>query len=198
MFFNADFWEEKYQNSTIGWDIGEVSTPLKNYIDQLTNKDLQILIPGGGNSYEAEYLHRLGFKNVYVVDLSETALENIKTRVASFPSSHLIQADFFELHDLHPNLEFDLILEQTFFCAIQPQLRKDYAIQTHHLLKPNGKLVGLLFDDPLNTDKPPFGGNAGEYLTYFKPLYSLAILDSCYNSITARAGRELFIKLLKK
>lgn len=30
--------------------------PLKVYFDQLTNKDLKILIPGGGNSHEAEYL----------------------------------------------------------------------------------------------------------------------------------------------
>ncbi len=198
MSLNADFWEEKYQNSTIDWDIGEVSTPLKTYIDQLTNKDLHILIPGGGNSYEAEYLHRLGFKNVYVVDLSETALENIKTRVASFPNSHLIQADFFELHDLHPNLSFDLVLEQTFFCAISPELRHNYVTQTHRLLKPNGKLVGLLFDDALNTDKPPFGGSSEEYISLLKPFYSLAIFEKCYNSIPNRANREVFMKLEKK
>lgn len=197
MSLNADFWNNKYQDEDIGWDIGKISTPLKTYIDQLTNKELHILIPGGGNSYEAEYLHKLGFKNVSVVDFSETALDNIKTRVSSFPKTHLIQADFFELHHLHQNLSFDLILEQTFFCAITPELRHNYVTHTHRLLKPNGKLVGVLFDAILNTDKPPFGGNYEEYLSLFKPFYSLAIFKKCYNSIPSRAGRELFINLEK-
>jgi len=51
--FNKEFWEKKYSNDETGWDIGYASTPLTNYFDQLTNKDLKILIPGGGNSYEA-------------------------------------------------------------------------------------------------------------------------------------------------
>lgn len=195
---NPNFWEEKYQENKIGWDIGEISTPLKTYIDQLTDKELHILIPGGGNSYEAEYLHQLGFKNVYVVDFSETALENIKTRVPSFPKEHLIQVNFFELHNLLPNLCFDLILEQTFFCAIPPELRYSYATQTHRLLAANGKLVGVLFDDVLNTDKPPFGGNSEAYLTLFKPFYSIEIFEECYNSISERAKREVFMILKKK
>lgn len=192
------FWENKYQENDIAWDIGNISRPLKTYIDQLANKDLHILIPGGGNSYEAEYLHQLGFKNVYVVDFSETPLTNIKTRVTSFPKEHLIQADFFELHNLHPNLSFDLILEQTFFSAIPPQLRNNYATQTHRLLKPKGKLVGVLFDDALNTDKPPFGGSSEEYISLLKPFYSIEIFEQCYNSISERANREVFMKLKKR
>ena len=86
MKLDEQFWDTRYQNNDIGWDLAEISTPLKVYFDQLTNKELRILIPGGGNSYEAEYLHNQGFKNVYVVDLSETALDNIKKRVPSFPS----------------------------------------------------------------------------------------------------------------
>ena len=67
MVLNEAFWDNKYKSGKTGWDIGSISTPLKKYFDQLTNKELKILIPGGGNSYEAEYLHKLGFKNVYVV-----------------------------------------------------------------------------------------------------------------------------------
>ena len=90
MNLSEEFWDNRYKNNDTGWDLGEVSPPLKAYFDQLTDANLKILIPGGGNSYEAEYLHRLGFKNVYVVDLSETALNNFKLREPSFPASHLI------------------------------------------------------------------------------------------------------------
>ena len=192
MNLSEDFWENKYNTNKIGWDLGEVSPPLKAYFDQLEDKELKILIPGGGNSYEAEYLFNKGFKNVYVVDLAKSALENIKKRVPSFPESQLILGNFFELKD-----EFDLIIEQTFFCAINPNLRKDYAKKMKDLLHKKGKLVGLLFNAKLNDDHPPFGGNKEEYLTYFKPYFELETFENCYNSYHNRDEMELFIKFLK-
>ncbi len=36
-----DFWATKYQVNDIGWDIGEISNPLKEYFDQLTEKTLK-------------------------------------------------------------------------------------------------------------------------------------------------------------
>jgi thiopurine S-methyltransferase len=68
MDLSANAWNNRYLNDDIGWDLGEVSPPLKAYFDQLENKEIKILIPGGGNSYEAEYLLQKGFKNVFVVD----------------------------------------------------------------------------------------------------------------------------------
>ncbi len=193
MDLNETYWDNRYKDDTTRWDLGEISTPLKTYFDQLKNKDLKILIPGGGNSYEAEYLHHKGFKNVFVVDLSETALLNIKKRVPSFPSTHLLHQNFFDL-----TIKFDLIIEQTFFCAIDPTLRGQYVIQANKLLNENGKIAGLLFDAPLYEDHPPFGGDKAEYLTHFKPLFDAQIIEDCYDSVDSRAGRELFIKFIKK
>ena len=193
MDLNKNFWDLRYQNNEIGWDIGYISTPLKKYIDQLTDKNIKILIPGGGNSYEAEYLHNLGFKNVFVVDISPTALTNLKNRVPDFPKNHLINIDFFKL-----NNSFDLILEQTFFCALTPKLRDSYVLKMNQLLRPNGKLVGLLFKIPLNKDRPPFGGTKKEYLSYFKNYFKIEIMELSYNSISERTNIELFIKLIKK
>ena len=45
----------------LGWDLGEVSPPIKSYIDTLEDKNIRILIPGCGNTYEAEYLLEQGF-----------------------------------------------------------------------------------------------------------------------------------------
>jgi thiopurine S-methyltransferase len=191
---NTEFWHSRWLNNETGWDIGCVSTPLKEYVDQLEDKNIKILIPGCGNAYEAEYLHKKGFTNVYVIDLSSTPLENLKKRVPNFPSEHLLTGDFFELS----NISFDLIIEQTFFCAINPVLRKNYAQQCHHLLNPNGKIAGLLFNDTLNTDKPPFGGNKNEYEKYFSPYFNFKVFETCYNSIKPRENKELFILLQKK
>lgn len=190
---NKNYWEERYQKDETGWDIGYPSTPIKEYIDQLTNKELKILIPGGGNSYEAEYLFNLGFKHIYVIDLAKQPLENIKQRVPNFPENQLIQGDFFDLND-----PFDLVIEQTFFCAINPSLRKNYVAKMHDILKGNGKIVGLMFQVPLFDDHPPFGGSKQEYLDLFKNKFHIKTMDTTYNSIPPREGKELFVQLLKK
>ena len=186
-------WDNRYVNNDIGWDLGEVSPPLKAYFNQLEDKNLKILIPGGGNSYEAEYLFNLGFKNVFVVDFSKTALDNIKKRVLNFPASQLILGNFFDLE-----IQFDLIVEQTFFCALHPNLRENYVQKMHQLLKGDGKLVGLLFDVPLYANRPPFGGSKKEYLTYFKESFKIKTFEKCYNSVKSRQGKELFINIIKK
>jgi methyl halide transferase len=188
-----DFWDARYQENDIGWDVGKITTPLKNYFDQIEDKDLSILIPGAGNSYEAEYLHDLGFTNVVVIDIAPTVIDKFKLRVPDFPHQHVVNMNFFEL-----NGRFDLIIEQTFFCAIDKSLRPDYAKKSHYLLKPNGKVVGLMFDAPLNEEYPPYGGNVEEYRTYFDPYFNIEIMDNAYNSIESRAGRELFVKMTKK
>lgn len=193
MNLSEDFWDDRYKNQDTGWDLGEVSPPLKAYFDQLMNKDLKILIPGGGNSHEAEYLHYLGFKNVYVVDLSKTALQNVILRVPSFPSSHLIQQNFFDLE-----MSFDVIIEHTFFCALNPNLRAAYTLKMSEILHENGSIVGLLFNMPLNTDKPPFGGNKADYIGHFEPYFKILTMKPALNSHHKRKGTELFFRLQKK
>jgi len=50
------YWTNRYNSDKTGWDLGEPSQPLTQYIDQIKNKEIKILIPGAGNAYEAEYL----------------------------------------------------------------------------------------------------------------------------------------------
>ncbi|WP_313807195.1 methyltransferase domain-containing protein [Flavobacterium sp.] len=187
MQLNKDYWENRYNTDEIGWDVGQITAPLKEYIDQLTDKSVKVLIPGAGNGYEVDYLITQGFTNVFVIDLAEIPLQNIKKRNPDFPSEHLIQGDFFKLDDA-----FDLILEQTFFCALQPELREKYTQKMHSLLKSNGKIAGLLFDFPLTEVGPPFGGSKIEYETLFSNQFHIKTLERAYNSIKPRADRELF------
>jgi thiopurine S-methyltransferase len=187
------YWENRWQEQKTGWDIGFASKPLKEYIDQLSDKNLKILIPGCGNAYEAEYLFNKGFKNVYVMDISLTAIASFRKRVPNFPESHILNEDFFQ----HQG-QYDCILEQTFFCALDPALRPNYVEKMYELLTPDGRLAGLLFDDPLNEDHPPFGGSAEEYRRLFEPYFHLKTFEKAYNSIPPRAGREIFMIAEKK
>jgi len=186
--FTAPYWEEKYKNNNTGWNIGYPSTPIKTYINQIKDKSIKILIPGAGNAYEAEYLHNNGFANVWVLDLAKQPLTNLKNRVNTFPDSHLIQGDFF-MHNSH----YDLILEQTFFCALNPDLRDKYVKKMADLLRLKGKLVGLLFDFELTEQGPPFGGSLAEYKKRFSKYFKIKVLEKAHNSIKPRSGRELFV-----
>ena len=191
--FTEEYWTLRYQNNDAAWDLGAPSTPLKEYIDQLENKELAILIPGAGNAYEAEYLFDKKFKNVTIIDISPEPLKNIQERLPDFPEEHLILGNFFE-----HKCRYDLILEQTFFCALNPSLREKYVKHMAELLKPNGKLVGVLFTDPLNAIKPPFGATKEEYTKLFEPYFNFRTFETCINSIKPREGRELFIDFIKK
>ena len=184
---NKKYWEDRYINHSTGWNIGYASTPLKTYIDQLEDKTIKILIPGAGNGYEAEYLWKNGFNNVYLVDIAKKPLENFKKRIADFPTKQILNINFFDLND-----QFDLIIEQTFFCALDPKLREKYANHMYNLLKPKGKIVGLLFNFELTLSGPPFGGSVLEYRSIFENKFKIKILESAINSIKERQGKELF------
>lgn len=192
-FLSADYWDERYKNGNTGWDIGNISTPLKTYIDQLTDKNISILIPGGGNSYEAEYLLLQGFTNVTVIDLAPSVTHSLKEKLRNHGDAiKILTGDFFALTG-----QFDLIIEQTFFCAIDPSLRAAYATKMFELLSEKGKLVGLLFNRDFEGG-PPFGGNIAEYKQHFAQQFNILTMEPCYNSILPRAGSEAFIILTKR
>jgi len=186
-----EFWDSRYEAHETGWDIGGPSTPIKAYIDQLNDKSISILIPGAGNAYEAAYLYENGYFNVTVLDISNYPIENFKKNYPQFPENQLIVKNFFEFEG-----QFDLILEQTFFCSFVPSIenRTLYAKKIAELLKPKGKLVGLWFDFPKTDDmiKRPFGGSLEEYISYFEPYFSILTFEKSYNSIKPRSGNELF------
>jgi len=185
---DQSFWSEKYQSNQMGWDIGAVSTPIKEYIDQLEDKHASILIPGAGNAYEAAYLFEQGFTDISIVDIAKEPLDNFRKEVPDFPKDKILQEDFFN----HKGT-YDIIFEQTFFCAIDPSLRVGYIDKMKDLLKPGGKLVGLLFDFRLDNIGPPFGGSEDAYTIDFRKRFHLKTLAPCYNSIKPRQGKELFI-----
>jgi thiopurine S-methyltransferase len=184
------YWQSRYEQAQTGWNIGDVSTPIKAYLDQLTDKNIKILIPGCGFGYEAIYAHKLGFKNVFVVDFVKEALEQLKIKCPTFPLEHILHADFFEIEG-----QYDLVIEQTLFCAINPNQRENYAKQINRILKKGGKLVGLLFNREFESG-PPFGGNVEEYQNTFSPYFEKIEISPCHNSIPARAGSEVFIKFM--
>ena len=190
---DGNYWDNRYENDDAVWDLGIISPPIKAYIDQLIDKNVRVLIMGCGNAHEAEYLVESGFTNIMLIDIAPTLVENLKQKFASKPQVKVILGDFFEL-----NQPFDLVLEQTLFCAIDPKLRPDYVQKMKEIVMPHGKIVGVMFSKIFEFDGPPFGGTKEEYTKYFEPYFDIKILDNCYNSAEKRQGVEVFINFVRK
>jgi SAM-dependent methyltransferase len=190
---NPKYWQNRYETNDIAWDTGTITTPLKEYIDQIKDQSIKILIPGCGNGYEFEYLINNGFENNFVVDYAQNPIDNLKKRMPNCNPKQLIVSDFFE----HEG-SYDLIIEQTFFCALNPEIRAKYVQKMLSLLSPKGKLIGLFFQFPLTEVGPPFGGSKEEYLTLFSADFNIKTLETAYNSIKPREGNELFFIFTKK
>lgn len=191
------YWDDRYADGRTGWDVGRPAEPLRAYLEQLTDPTLRILIPGAGHAYEAEYAWGRGLRNVHVLDVAPRPLAAFAARVPDFPAEQLIRDNFFT-HDG----QYDLILEQTFFCSFPPtpEFRHAYFRRAHELLAPGGKLVGLWFatTDVGQPGQRPFGGTRAEYLTYLAPYFTVRTLEPASNSIAPRAGTELFGILLRR
>jgi SAM-dependent methyltransferase len=193
MVFDQDYWDKKYLSKNTGWDLGYPSPPIKDYANQITNKKQKILIPGAGNAWEVEYMWNKGFKNIFLLDLSYTAVQRFRNRVSSFPEKNIFQQDFFT----HSG-KYDLILEQTFLSSLSPKLWENYVQKMHDLLIENGKLVGVFFNHAFLFPGPPFGAKPETYTHIFGKKFDMLVFKEAYNSIKPRKGREHFFIFRKR
>lgn len=183
---DQDFWDERWRNQQTGWDMGCAQMGLVEYIAKHFDTHVHILIPGCGNAHEALALWVKGYKNITLIDIAPTLIKQLEPKI-KHTQIQLIHGDFFEHHG-----QYDLIIEQTFFCALDPVLRSNYVDHMAHLLEnKNGRLVGLMFNVEM-PEGPPFGGNTSSYLKLFEKRFKCQFTP-CDFSIAPRMGKEVLI-----
>ena len=191
--FSPDYWEESYQSKEMGWDIGEPTQIFKNWI-QSKSKPLSICVLGTENGWDALHFSKLGHI-VTAVDFAEGAVNNMNDSARRLNLAiNIMHLDIFDLSQ-HFHQDFDVVLEYTCFCAIDPTRRKDYIEMVSHILKPEGELVGLLFpiDKDPNDDGPPFGVDLNATILLFFRYMRLIKKEIPQLSIERRKGREVFV-----
>ena len=192
-----EYWEKSYQSGNMSWDLGG-PTPIFNDWIQFQTDSLSICILGAGNGWDAINFAEKGH-NVTAVDFAESAIDNMHTSAQDKGVQiNLIHSDIFDLCKLF-NHTFDIVLEYTCFCAIDPVRRMDYVRMTNKILKPDGKLVALLFpiDKDINNDGPPFAVDLDSTIDLFSKYFILDTKEIPSLSIERRNGREVFV-ILKK
>lgn len=190
---DRNYWQAQWEAGLTGWDIGYASPTIAAFADAWIDKNASVLIPGCGNAYEAEHLLNTGFTDITLIDIAPAAVERIKKKFEGNHKIKILCEDFFNHSD-----KYDLILEQTFFCALPPSRRKEYAVKMNELLKENGTLAGLLFDKQFDKEGPPFGGCPCEYKPVFEPYFHIIRMEPCTDSIEARKDSEVFFIMKPK
>ena len=189
---NAQFWEDKYLDESLGWDLGG-PTPIFAEMAQKLNPG-KLCIVGCGRGHDAIMFAQNGFE-VTAVDFAPSAIKAVKVLAKDF-DVHIqaIQDDIFSLKQKYANT-FDYVIEQTCFCAIDPSRRNDYADVVQSILKPGGQLIGLWFplDKTMEEGGPPWATSIDEVKSLFNSGWGIEKEEWPTLSISPRKDREKMI-----
>ena len=194
-----NFWSTKYQEwektqQPPGWELGSVAQPLPDILPQIKLPRCRVCVLGCGTGHDAAYLASKGHI-VTGVDISPEAIARAnalhKNERLSF-----VQADAFEFAKKSRG-EYDLVLEHTFYCAINPERRNDLARLWHSMLSEHGFLLGIFFIMD-RTGGPPFGSSEWELRERLKERFDFLYWTRWRKSLPERLGKELVVYARRK
>lgn len=190
---SESYWDKRHQLGDTPWDIGEAAPALISYFSKNSLEGKTLLIPGAGLAHEAKALSKI-YPNarITVLDISQSLVHYLQDAFAGQGNVTIICEDFFD-HDG----KYDFIMEQTFFCALDPSLRKAYFSKMFELLRPGGRLAGLWFHCVFDKIGPPFGGDVEDYVQDAKTFFKEFTIDYHPDSIPPRKDREVFLEFIK-
>lgn len=149
---NLDDWQGRYDAGQTGWDRGAASPALYHWLQGDLMPPATVLVPGCGRGHEVVELASRGF-DVTAVDIARTPVRELTNRLSS---SRLVAEVLREdVLRLTANKPFDVVYEQTFLCALDPQRWRDYERLLASWLRPEGKLLALFMQTD-GRDGPPF------------------------------------------
>ena len=193
--YSREDWEHHYETDDLRWDLGEVAPPFVHLWEERKISQCKAIIPGCGRGHEAIFLAERGFQ-ITAVDYTQGAVGLLeKALLKENLSGEVLRQDFFEL-DSYYNDKFDLMLENTFFCAINPSMRQKYVVTAGRILKSGALLVGLFYE----TDKeggPPFNTRKRDIEEHFSERFAIEVLSKTLHSAEQRQGKE-WLAIFKK
>jgi cyclopropane fatty-acyl-phospholipid synthase-like methyltransferase len=190
-------WQRHYDEGDLGWDLGQVAPPFIKLFESKTILPGKTLIPGCGRGHEVIYLAENGFE-VTAVDYSPGAVNHLKSTVQERNlKCEVLNMDFFGIDSAH-NGVYDLLIEQTFFCAISPEQRSSYVSTVARALKKGGMLAGLFYHTGEEEGGPPFNTTREDIKKYFSDSFEIRQLSKAEDSAEQRKNKEWLAILIKK
>jgi SAM-dependent methyltransferase len=189
---DAEFWERHYREGNAAWDLGAPAPPFVDLLAEDTPlAPGSMIVLGAGLGHDALLFARQGFQ-VTALDFAESAVR--ETREAALRDGVTLETAQHDFFDLPPEYDtsFDYVLEHTFFSAIDPGMREEYAQVVHRLLKPGGLFIALFYAHG-RPGGPPFTTSEEEVRTLFGPSFAIERLEVPVRSVKPRQGLELLV-----
>jgi SAM-dependent methyltransferase len=189
---DAAFWEHLYRDEEASWELGRAAPPLAMYFAGHRPEGARVLVVGCGRGHEARMLAERG-ASVVAIDISTRAIAAAR---AATPDGASVE---FRVHDLFVPLaeRFDLVVEHTCFCAIDPERRDEYVDRTADALVPGGRLVGLFYVHE-KPGGPPHTTDEKELRARFGRRFVIESLEDAEGSALAREGQELLGEFVRR
>ena len=188
---SPEFWESRWREGQTGWDLGGPSPPFVALLDgPVAPRPGRVAVVGCGSGHDALLFAQRGFEAVGF-DFAARALA-----AAQGAPVHYELADFFELPRQWRG-QFDYVLENSFFTAIAPARRAEYAAVVAALLRPGGELIGL-FRAHDRRDGPPYGTSASELRRLLADAFDRVAAAPAPASHERRQGEELLVRARRR
>ncbi|GJL77732.1 MAG: SAM-dependent methyltransferase [Nitrospinaceae bacterium] len=193
--YSREDWQKHYAEDDLRWDLGQVAPPFVRLWEEKKLGQGRAIIPGCGQGHEVLFLAAKGFQ-VTGLDYAPGAVDLLSRSLKEKGlSAEILQQDFFELDEKHHS-QYDLMLEQAFFCAIVPSQRSTYVETATRILKKGG-LLAALFYETNEEGGPPFNTTPADILEHFSDEFHIEALEKTPDSVEKRKDKE-WLGLLRK
>ena len=200
MSMTQEDWRARYESADTPWDLGRAHPELQARIraGELTppHKRARALVPGCGHGHDALALCAAGWS---VTALDCVALVAADGGLGAQLREGLAQSGgSLEICDalaFAGEQAFDLVLEHTFFCAIEPSARPAWGRLVRGALAPEGQLAVLLFpgNKPIEEGGPPHRYGAQDLQEVLGAEFSLTQDELISPTVTKRSWEERWL-----
>ncbi len=193
---NSEYWQRRYCEQQDGWDLGKPAPPLAFFFESahMPMAPARAVVPGCGRGYEVLRLAKLGYHAVGV-DFADAAIDAARgaAETQQFETATFVHTDFFHFAAQPENQEsFDIAVEHTCYCAIDPKRRDAYLDALLRIMRPGGLFVGLFWACGL-AGGPPFTTDRAELENRFLSKLIDGGIEEARDSVSPRAGAEFLL-----
>jgi SAM-dependent methyltransferase len=192
-------WNQAYLDENTPWDKGMPSPVLVELLGDIPI-NAKMVVPGCGTGNDIVALLDANPASVIGIDIAPKAIALLRIRFDGNPVVHPVLGDFVQHAAEHP-ASADVVIEHTCFCAIPVAMRPAYAVACLNILRPGGKVIGVFYWMPRDTDDitigPPFQTSEAELCGLFGPEFDLDIRVANVG-FPERLGREFRVVMTRR
>jgi 2-polyprenyl-3-methyl-5-hydroxy-6-metoxy-1,4-benzoquinol methylase len=144
-----EHWEKVFatkQETEMSWYQQKPSTTINFFIENQIPKNAAIIDIGGGDSYLIDSLLEMGYTNLYLLDISENAINRMKKRLGE-KADHVTFV-VSDVLDFQPEIRFDVWHDRASFHFLtnETEISKYKSLVTN-VMHPNGLLFMGTFSE---------------------------------------------------